>query len=133
MIKRSGRDENLHEVVEHGGILYLAGVIADDDTLDMYGQTKQALTSLAALLKKHGSGLDRVLRVTNYVTDMKEKPAMNRAWKEFFSAANLPSRATIGVNDLTGNIMIEIVATASVGTSKKPAPAKRKPVARKKP
>lgn len=112
MIKRSGRDENLHEVVEHGGILYLAGVIADDDTLDMYGQAKQALTSLAALLKKHGSGLDRVLRVTNYVTDMKEKPAMNRAWKEFFRAANLPSRATIGVNDLTGNIMIEIVATA---------------------
>ncbi len=126
MIKRSDRDGILHQVVEHGGILYLAGVVADDDSLDMYGQTKQALASLDALLKKHGSGRDRVLRVTNYITDMSKKPELNRAWTEYFAAAHLPSRATIGVGDLTGNILIELVATAVVGGRKKAAAPKRK-------
>jgi hypothetical protein len=40
MIKRSGEYEGLlHEVVEYNGVLYLAGVLADDLTLDMAGQT----------------------------------------------------------------------------------------------
>ena len=126
MIKRSGREEVLHEVVEYDGILYICGLTAADDSLDMYGQTRQALASLDSLVKKHGSNRDRVMRVTIFITDMKRKPEMNRAWKEFFAEVHLPARATIGVSDLTGNILIEFVATAAVGGRKKSAPPKRK-------
>jgi len=56
MIKRTGNYDVLHEVVEHNGILYIGGIVADDPTLDMAGQTTQALRYLSQLLKERRSG-----------------------------------------------------------------------------
>jgi hypothetical protein len=39
-IKRTGNFEVLHEVVEHGDMIYLAGLVSEDLKLDMAGQTK---------------------------------------------------------------------------------------------
>jgi enamine deaminase RidA (YjgF/YER057c/UK114 family) len=47
---------------------------------------------------------------TIYVTDMSEKPAMNRVWQAFFDPAHLPARATIGVADLGPGVRLELVA-----------------------
>ena len=76
MINRVGNYEVLHEVVEHNGILYLSGIVADDTTLGMADQTTQALTALARLLEENGSGTDRILQVLIFITDMKLKPEM---------------------------------------------------------
>jgi 2-iminobutanoate/2-iminopropanoate deaminase len=115
MIKRVGNYEVLHEVVEHNGILYLSGIVADDTTVGMEEQTTQALTSLARLLEENGSGVDRILQVLIFVTDMKLKPEMNRAWKAFFdNPDHLPARATLGIASLEEGELIEIVTTAAV-------------------
>lgn len=114
MIKRTGNYEVLHEVVEHNGILYLGGIVADDLTADMAGQTTQALHYLAQLLKDHGSGVDRILQILVFITDMSQKPAMDRAWKAFFTdSALLPTRATLGISSLGEGVLIEIVTTAA--------------------
>lgn len=116
MIKRSGEYEGLlHEVVEYNGVLYLAGVLADDLTLDMAGQTKQTLELLKQCLEDHGSGIDRLLSTTIFITDMALKPEMNRAWKAFFNGKDLPTRATIGIATLDPGVLIEIVSTAAAG------------------
>lgn len=115
MIKRSGNRGVYHDAVEHNGILYLAGVTADDDGLDMAGQTAEALAELDAVLAANGSSKARLLAVTIYVTDIAQKPAMNEVWTKWLSQDQLPARATIGVADLGGNLMIEIVATAAKG------------------
>ena len=115
MIKRVGNYEVLHEVVEHNGILYLSGIVAEDTTLGMAGQTTQALEQLARLLEENGSGLDRILQTLIFVTDMKLKPEMNRAWKAFFNnPEHLPARATLGIASLEEGELIEIVTTAAV-------------------
>ena len=44
------------------------------------------------------------------VTDMADKPAMNRVWQTFFDPAHLPARATIGVADLGPGVRLETVA-----------------------
>jgi len=113
MIKRSGNRGVYHDAVEYNGILYLAGVTADDDSLDMAGQTAEALAALDAVLAANGSSRDRILSATIFVTDIAQKPAMNEVWTKWLSSADLPARATIGVADLGGNLMIEIVATAA--------------------
>ncbi|MEJ0071591.1 MAG: Rid family hydrolase [Pseudomonadota bacterium] len=46
---------------------------------------------------------------------MKDKPAMNAVWKEWLAPANLPTRATIGVNDLEPNVRLEVIVTAAKG------------------
>lgn len=116
MIKRSGEYKGiLNEVVEHNGVLYLAGILADDLTLDMAGQTRQTLELLKQCLEQHGSGIDRLLSTTVFITDMSLKAEMNRAWKEFFGGKDLPTRATIGIATLDPGVLIEVVSTAAAG------------------
>ena len=101
MIKRLLPWDGLgHEIVAHGGVLYIGGVVAEDTSLDMAGQADDVLRQLAKLLTAGGSSIARVLQVTIYVADLADKPDFNRARKAHFNDVNLPARAMIGVADL---------------------------------
>ena len=114
MITRIGNHGVLHQIVEHNGVLHVGGIVADDPTLNMAGQTTQVLQKLARLLEANGSGIDRILQILVFITDMKQKPEMNRAWKEFFIDTDvLPTRATLGISAIEEGVLIEIVTTAA--------------------
>lgn len=104
----------LHEVVVHAGTLYFGGIVADDTTLDLEGQARDALSQLDVLLKANGSDRDHVLQVTAYLVDLTEKEGFNRAWRDFFGERHLPARAGIGVADLGPGVKLELVVTAAV-------------------
>jgi enamine deaminase RidA (YjgF/YER057c/UK114 family) len=115
MIKRLLPWDDLgHEVVVHGGVLYIGGVVAEDTSLDMAGQTDDVLRQLAKLLMAGGSSIARVLQVTIFITNLAEKTDFNRVWKAYFKGVNLPARAVIGVADLGPGVKLELVATAAV-------------------
>jgi enamine deaminase RidA (YjgF/YER057c/UK114 family) len=115
MIKRLLPWDGLgHEIVAHGGVLYVGGVIAENTSLDMVGQADDVLRQFAKLLTAGGSSIARVLQVTIYVTDLADKPDLNRVWKSHFKEVNLPARAVIGVADLGPGVKFELVATAAV-------------------
>ena len=115
MIKRLLPWDGLgHEIVAHGGVLYIGGVIAEDTSLDMAGQADDVLRQLAKLLTAGGSSIARVLQVTIYAADLADKPDFNRAWKAHFNEVNLPARAMIGVADLGPGVKLELVATAAM-------------------
>jgi enamine deaminase RidA (YjgF/YER057c/UK114 family) len=114
MIRRIGNHEVLHQIVEHNGVLHIGGIVADDPTLGMADQTTQVLQKLARLLQDNGSGIDRILQILVFITDMREKPEMNRAWRAFFNnPATLPARATLGISAIEEGVLIEIVTTAA--------------------
>ena len=101
----------MHLAVAHGDTVYLAGIVPDDLGADMEGQARDVLRQLDEAAAAHGLDRSRVLTATIFVTDMSEKPAMNRVWQEFFDPAHLPARATIGVADLGPGVRLEMVAT----------------------
>ena len=101
----------MHLAVVHGDTIYLAGIVADDLEADMEGQARDVLRQLDEIAAAHGLDRSCVLSATIFVTDMMEKPAMNRVWQEFFDPAHLPARATIGVADLGRGVRLEMVAT----------------------
>jgi enamine deaminase RidA (YjgF/YER057c/UK114 family) len=114
MIKRTlPYGDILHEVVEHAGVLYLGGIVADDVSGDMTAQAKDCMAQMKRLLETHGSDLSHVLMVTIYIADLKEKPAFDAVWKATYSALTLPARAGIGVADLGARVKVELVATAA--------------------
>ncbi|MBB4364973.1 enamine deaminase RidA (YjgF/YER057c/UK114 family) [Bradyrhizobium sp. CIR48] len=114
MIKRTLPYEALlHEVVEHNGVLYIGGIVAEDTTLEMAGQAEDVLGQLSRLLQKVGSNLSNVLQVTIYLTDPGEKAALNSAWTAHFAPAQLPARAVIGVADLGAGVKLELTAIAA--------------------
>ncbi len=50
MIERHIRTPIMHRVVEHGGVLYFGGIVAEDRSAPMRGQTEQILARIDALL-----------------------------------------------------------------------------------
>ena len=112
MAKRHQQTPIFHRVVEHGDVLYFSGVVADDVSQDMKGQTAQICQKLDRLLGEVGSSKDKLLTATLFVTDMSQKPGMNEAWTAWIPAESLPTRATLGVADLGKDVLIEVVISA---------------------
>src|SRR3970040_2765474 len=85
------REWNCSAVV-HGNIVYLSGVVADDKSLPMKGQTEQVLKKIDAVLAKAGTNKSRILSATVYMADASLKDEMNEAWMALVDRANLPTR-----------------------------------------
>jgi reactive intermediate/imine deaminase len=105
------------EAVRVGSMLYLSGAMGIDATGKIVpggieAETHQALANIRAVLERHGSSMDRVVKCTAMLADMQEWAAMNRIYIEHFPA-NLPARSAFGASALAlgGRIEIECIAT----------------------
>ena len=103
----------LHEVVEHNGVIYFAGIVSEDLELDMAGQTSDVFRQLDLLLEASGSDRSRVLSVLVFLADLRDKAVFNQHWMDFFAPEYLPARAAIGAGELGPGVRLEIVATAA--------------------
>jgi enamine deaminase RidA (YjgF/YER057c/UK114 family) len=112
MVQRSLQTPIMHRVVEHNGIVYVGGTTCDDESLDMAGQTREILAKLDRYLAEAGTDKSKLLTASIFVTDLGKKPEMDAVWKEWLSPESLPTRATVGVADLGGDTIIEIVVSA---------------------
>lgn len=102
----------MHRSVEYNGVVTFGGVIADDLSGSMYSQTAQITAKLDGLLEAVRLDKRRLISATVFLTDMELKGEMNRAWTEWLAPEDLPTRATLGVADLGGGVLIEVVVTA---------------------
>jgi enamine deaminase RidA (YjgF/YER057c/UK114 family) len=79
-IKRHDASPILSQAVEHGNTVYLAGIVADDVSQDIKGQTRQILDKIDRLLGKCGSHKSKILSANIWVTDINLRAAMNEVW-----------------------------------------------------
>lgn len=86
-----------------------SGEIADNNIEE---QTKQSLTNLSEILKSAGSDLNKVLKTTVYLSDMKKFENMNKVYTSFFKTGNYPARTTIEVSKLPKDALVEVEAIA---------------------
>ena len=105
------------EAVRVGSMLYLSGALGIDSTGTVVpggieAETRQVLANIRAVLERHGSSMDRVVKCTAMLADMEEWPAMNRVYVEHFPR-NLPARSAFGASALAlgGRIELECIAT----------------------
>lgn len=88
------------QAIRAGGFLFCAGQGAFDPATGklvkggIEEQTRQVLRNLEAVLKAGGSGLDRVVKVTVFLSDWKDFKQMNEAYAEFFNTGHRPARST---------------------------------------
>jgi 2-iminobutanoate/2-iminopropanoate deaminase len=113
-IKRSIKTPIQNRVVETGSLVFVGGCIADDTTQGMGPQTENILGKIEGYLGEVGLDRKAIVAAQIYVTDLSPKKVMDAAWTGFFGD-DLPTRATVGVADLGGGAMIEVVVTASRG------------------
>jgi 2-iminobutanoate/2-iminopropanoate deaminase len=100
-----------------GGFVFTAGMLAlDPQTGDVVGddvgaQTRQALSNVQGILEAAGSSLDRVVKTTVFLRDIRDFPQMNAVYAEFFPA-DPPARSTVEVGPLPKGALIEMDAGA---------------------
>ncbi|CAN5116462.1 RidA family protein [soil metagenome] len=100
------------------GMLYVSGQMGTDgDTMRLVpggieAETRQTLANMKAILERHGSSLDRVVKCTVMMADMSEWASMNAVYVEHFKL-HLPARSAFGASSLAlgGRVEIECIAT----------------------
>jgi len=107
------------QAVVHNGIVYVAGQLAADPRNpdapagDVSAQTRRILKSIAAILESAGSGLDRVLQATIYLSDLKHWGDVNRVFAEAMGD-HRPARAIVPVGTLPRGLDLEVTVMAAV-------------------
>lgn len=98
--------------VVHGGLVFLSGMVADDKSLSMKGQTQQVLARTDDALAAAGTDKSRILTATVYLADVAMKDEMNEAWMAWMDRENPPARAAVGAT-LTPGTLVEIMVCAA--------------------
>jgi 2-iminobutanoate/2-iminopropanoate deaminase len=78
---------------------------------DVAEQTEQVFRNLGAILEAAGSGLDRLVKTTVFLTDLGDFQAMNEVYARH-AGDTPPARSTIEVAALPSGAAVEIEAMA---------------------
>ena len=74
-------------------------------------QTRRVLENVKAVLEAAGTGMDRVVKMTVFMTDFNDFKRMNAVYAEFFTDAP-PARSAVQVAALPLGVAVEIEAIA---------------------
>jgi 2-iminobutanoate/2-iminopropanoate deaminase len=102
-----------------GGIAYLAGITARGADLgDDYSQSKAIFTKIQHLVEAAGGGMADIVKVTIFVTDIRQREKIWKARQEFFTG-DFPASTLVQVAALADpSLKVEIEAVAHLGASK---------------
>jgi reactive intermediate/imine deaminase len=105
--------------VRVGNVLYLAGQIGSDSAGrlvpgGLQAEARQALNNIRGVLEKNGSSLDRVVKCTVFLADMKDYADFNEIYLTYFRARK-PARSAFGATGLALNARVEIECIGVVG------------------
>ena len=107
------------QALVHNGLAFLAGqlpVVSGHPDAKLEGieaQSLQVLKNIDAVLTACGSGRERVLKATVYVTDIRQWGQVNAVYADFFGA-HKPARTVVPVAGLRYGYLIEMDVIAMV-------------------
>ncbi|TMM20160.1 MAG: reactive intermediate/imine deaminase [Actinobacteria bacterium] len=107
------------QAIVANGLVFVSGQLAlRPDHGEIVGesiqeQTEQVFANLQAILDAAGSGLDRLVKTTVYLTDLSDFAGMNEVYARHVGEQP-PARATIEVSALPSGAKVEIEAIALV-------------------
>ncbi len=104
------------EVVQVGKLLFLAGQIGIDAGGKLVSggigpETRQTMANIGAVLERHGSSLDRIVKATVMLADIGEWAAMNAEYVKCFPR-HLPARSAFATSGLAMGARVEIECVA---------------------
>lgn len=105
------------QAVVANGLLFASGQIPLDPSSGeiveggVPAQTTQVLENLKAVLQAGGSALSRVVKITIYITDIKQFATVNEIYGTYFSDP-FPARACVEVSALPKGVEVEMDAIA---------------------
>jgi enamine deaminase RidA (YjgF/YER057c/UK114 family) len=114
-ITRHDAGPRMSKAVVHGNTVYLAGIVADNaGGQSMAEQTKDILSIIDGYLAKAGTDNTRMLSAQIWLKDIERDFAgMNEVWDAWLPKGVAPVRATGESRLARGDLLVEIIVTAS--------------------
>ena len=103
------------QAIRNGNLVFLSGQLPVDPATgkfvseDVREQARQCLSNLDAVAKAVGGKLASAVKVSVFVSDIKDFPAVNEVYANFFEQP-YPARSTIEVGALPLGALVEIDA-----------------------
>ena len=120
------RVEGLAEPISHytdavraGGLLFISGLVPVDAEGKLVGddvpeQTRQIFRNMELVLKAAGCGFEDVVKVTSFLLNVDDRPAINPVRMEFFGETR-PASTLVEVSALAvPGALLEIEAVAAI-------------------
>lgn len=107
------------EAVQLGHLLFVSGQIGNAPGMialvpgGIAAESKQALDNVRAILTRHGSAFEHVVKFTVFLADMQEWSAFNTIYRGFFPG-RFPSRSALAAKELILGARVEIECIAYV-------------------
>jgi reactive intermediate/imine deaminase len=102
--------------VRVGDLVFVSGTLGTkpDGTLvpgGIQAETRQVLENIKGTLAAAGLSMDRIVKCTAFIADLKEWPAMNEVYRSYFPNGKYPARAAVQATLLFGaRVELECVA-----------------------
>jgi len=113
-IERYEVGPRMSQLVVHGGVAYLAGIVADRLVPSVTEQTEQILEKIDRLLALAGSDKTRILKANIWLADISRFAEMNAAWDAWVAKGHPPARATVEAKLAGADYLVEIMVEAAV-------------------
>ena len=107
------------QAIRAGQLVFTAGQIGTDPASgelagdDVQDQAAQALANVRAILEAAGSGMDQLVKVTVYLADIADWPAVNEIYVREVPQPD-PARSAFAVRDLPKGARVENEAVATI-------------------
>ena len=103
----------MSQIVVHGDTVYLAGLVADDPSADVRGQTEQILAKIDRYLAEAGTSKSKLLSATIWLSDIGTFNEMNSVWDNWIDPENPPARACVEAKLAAPQYRVEIGVIAA--------------------
>lgn len=105
------------QAIRVGSLLFVSGQLPIDPATGLFPenvseQTRQSLTNAKAILEAAGSGMDKIVKTTVFLSDMNNFGAMNAVYGTFFAEGTYPARSAVEVARLPKDALVEIEVIA---------------------
>jgi 2-iminobutanoate/2-iminopropanoate deaminase len=103
--------------IRANGFIFTAGQVGTDPRTgqvvgsDIGSQTRQTIANLRAVLEAGGSSLDRLVKTTVFLADLRTFDGMNEAYRELIPEPR-PGRSTVEARLARPEILVEIEGIA---------------------
>ena len=106
------------DVVRAGNLLFQSGKLGIDPATNklvpggIQPETRQTMELIKEGFARHGVGMERVVKCTVFLVDMKEWPAMNEVYVTYFPGGK-PARSALAASGLALGARVEIECIAA--------------------
>ena len=114
MIQHYQKGSRMSQAVSYGGLVYIAGQVAENRKAGIEDQTRDVLGKIDTLLKEAGTDRSKLLAVNVFLPAIVDFDAMNSVYDAWIDPANPPARACVEARLADPDLRVEMTAVAAL-------------------